>query len=25
MLGDGFEVVRTGSSKGFRVLTIHRG
>src|SRR5699024_7538024 len=24
MLGDGFEVVRTGSSKGFRVLTIHR-
>src|SRR5699024_7356002 len=25
MLGDGFEVVRTGSSKGFGVLTIHRG
>jgi 16S rRNA (guanine1207-N2)-methyltransferase len=25
MLGDGFEVVRTGSAKGFRVLTIHRG
>lgn len=25
MLGDGFEVVRTGSSKGFRVLTIERG
>src|SRR5699024_9984371 len=25
MLGDGFEVVPTGSSKGFRVLTIHRG
>src|SRR5699024_864444 len=25
MLGVGFEVVRTGSSKGFRVLTIHRG
>ena len=24
MLGDGFEVVRTGSSKGFRVLTIRR-
>ncbi|WP_209371045.1 class I SAM-dependent methyltransferase [Brevibacterium renqingii] len=24
MLGDGFEVVRTGSSKGFRVLTVHR-
>ncbi|WP_113902769.1 MULTISPECIES: class I SAM-dependent methyltransferase [Brevibacterium] len=25
MLGDGFAVTRTGSSKGFRVLTIHRG
>ena len=24
MLGDGFEVVRTGSSKGFRVLTVER-
>jgi 16S rRNA (guanine1207-N2)-methyltransferase len=24
MLGDGFSVVRTGSSKGFRVLTVHR-
>ncbi|WP_209323233.1 class I SAM-dependent methyltransferase [Brevibacterium renqingii] len=24
MLGNGFEVVRTGSSKGFRVLTVHR-
>lgn len=24
MLGDGFEVTRTGSSKGFRVLTVYR-
>lgn len=25
MLGDGFTIERTGSSKGFRVLTVHRG